>query len=602
MSQSEAHGELPFGGDPAEAYRKWSELAERSQRISAEFMEREAKRLTGHEYSLVDANNLSRAFADWTHQLASNPSKLVEAQAAYWHQALDLWQRFAKAAMGLDEPPKQDIKDRRFKDEAWQESLVHDYIKQSYLLAADYMHGLVDRADGLDPKTREKVAFFTRQFTSAMSPANFALTNPSVLKRVKETGGENLVKGLQHLLDDLEKGRGRLQISMTNEQAFELGKNIATTPGKVVFRNDLIELIQYAPSTETVHKRPLLIVPPWINKFYILDLQPKNSFVKYCVDQGLTVFLISWVNPTKELSHKRFEDYMLEGPLAAMEVIEQATGEKELNILGFCIGGILTSAMLAYMAAKDDKRIKSATLLTSMVDLVDVGEVSVFIDEDQLKLMESHMAEKGYLEGYHLGDMFSMMRENDLIWSFVVNNYLLGRDPLPFDLLYWNSDGTRLPATMLLEYIRKIYMENGLMKPGHVVLDGVPIDLSKITIPIYSLATKEDHIAPWRSCYPVTRAVSGQVRFVLGGSGHIAGVVNPPDRKKYGYWTKESYPETAEAWLDDAKTHEGSWWGDWSPWIKRRAGGEVPARQPGDGQVTILDDAPGQYVRARAMD
>ncbi len=343
-------------------------------------------------------------------------------------------------------------------------------------------------------------------------------------------------------------------------------------------------------------------MPPWINKFYVLDLQPKNSFVKWIVDQGYTLFIISWVNPRKELSDKSFEDYMVEGPLAALDAMEQATGVSEANILGFCIGGILTIGMLSYLAAKGDKRVKSATFLATMVDLKEVGEAAVFLDEEQLRSIEAHVAEKGYLEGHHMAQMFNMMRENDLIWSFVVNNYLMGRDPMPFDLLYWNADSTRLPATMLIWYLRKVYQQNGLAKPGELVLDGVPIDVRKIKTPAYLLATKEDHISPWVSCYPATQLFAGPLRFVLGASGHIAGVINPPAAEKYCYWTGEPYPPEPEAWLEGATRHEGSWWPDWTKWLAKKAGPKVPARQPGDGKLKALEDAPGSYVKARASE
>jgi polyhydroxyalkanoate synthase len=389
---------------------------------------------------------------------------------------------------------------------------------------------------------------------------------------------------------------------MADEKAFEVGKNVATSPGKVVFQNELMQLIQYAPTTEKVHKRPFLIVPPWINKFYILDLQPKNSFIKWCVDQGHTTFVISWVNPRTDLAHKHFEDYLLEGPLAALDAIQQATGEREANILGFCIGGILTAGALGYLAAKGEGRIKSATFLASLFDFREAGEVSVFIDDEQLAQMEKHIADKGYLEGHHMADMFNMMRENDLIWSFVVNNYLMGREPPPFDLLYWNSDSTRLPATMLLFYLRKFYQENQLMRPGGLELAGVPIDLSKVEIPTYIVATKDDHIAPWRSCYPGTRAFSGSRKFVLGASGHIAGIVNPPAAGKYAYWTNDKLPEDPEAWLAGATQHPGSWWTDWGTWLARRAGKKVPARQPGAGKLAPIEDAPGSYVKVRASE
>ena len=584
--------------DQAEMARKWAAVAEQSQRVVQAFTERQAE---GGDFSLVDPQSVSRAFLDLMSKMAANPVKLAEAQLRFWQDNVGLWQAMTRRMLGQEaamvvEPEKGD---RRFKDKAWNEELAFDYIKQSYLLTSRWVQSTVGGVEGLDPMNKEKVDFFTRQFLSAMSPSNFALTNPAVLKKTRESGGQNLLEGLENLLGDLERGRGRLKISMTDEAAFEVGKNVAASPGKVVYQNELMQLIQYEPSTEEVHRRPLLFVPPWINKFYVMDLQPKNSLIKWAVDQGHTLFVVSWVNPRGELAHKDFEDYMLEGPLAALDAIEQATGEREVNVLGFCIGGILMVATLAYLAAKGDARVKSATFLATMVDLKDIGEVSVFIDEEQLRSLEEHVAKKGYLEGHHMAEMFNMMRENDLIWSFVVNNYLLGRDPMPFDLLYWNADSTRLPATMLVTYLRKIYQDNGLMKPGHLVLDGVPIDIGKIETPCYVLATKDDHIAPWVSSYPATRSFAGPVRFVLGASGHIAGVINPPGANKYCYWTNAKTPATPAEWFASAERHEGSWWPDWGKWLTRKAGPTVPSRQPGDGALAPIEEAPGSYVNVR---
>ena len=590
----------PPGGssDQAEMAAKWAALAEKSQRVVQAFAERQADE---GGFSIVDTQSVSRAFMDLMAKMASDPVKLAEAQMRLWQDSVQLWQAMAQRMMGqpaaaLAEPEKGD---RRFKDQSWNEELAFDYIKQSYLLTSRWVQSTVGGVDGLDPKNKEKVDFYTRQFLSALSPSNFAMTNPAVLKKTTESGGENLLHGLENLLDDLERGRGRLKISMTDDAAFEVGKNVAASPGKVIFQNELMQLIQYEPTTGTAHKRPLLFVPPWINKFYVMDLQPKNSLIKWAVDQGHTLFVISWINPRKELAHKDFEDYMREGPMAALDAVQQATGEREINVLGFCIGGILMVATLAYLAAKGDKRVNSATFLATMVDLQDVGEVSVFIDEEQLRSLEAHVGEKGYLEGHHMADMFNMMRENDLIWSFVVNNYLMGRDPMPFDLLYWNSDSTRLPATMLVTYLKKIYRDNGLMKPGHLVLDGEPIDIDKIKTPTYVLCTKDDHIAPWVSSYPMTRRFAGPVRFVLGASGHIAGVVNPPAANKYCYWTNSKAPATPAEWFDGAERHEGSWWPDWGRWLARKGGPKVPARVPGDGKLKPLEDAPGSYVKVR---
>ena len=598
---TDARSAGPDAEKQAELARKWAALAERSQRLVQDFAERQS---AGSGFSIADPATVAQAFAELTAKLMADPAKLAEAQMQLWQESLKLWQATAQRMLGEQAEPVAEPErgDRRFRDEAWNEQVVFDYIKQSYLLTSRWVQGVVGEVEGLEPGTREKVDFYTRQVLSAASPSNFALTNPAVLRKAADSGGENLVKGLENLLDDLERGKGRLQISMTDASAFEVGRNVAASPGKVVYQNDLMQLIQYAPSSETVHKRPLLFVPPWINKFYVMDLQPKNSLIKWAVDQGHTLFVVSWVNPREDLAGKSFEDYMREGPLAALDAIEQATGEEQVNILGFCIGGILVVAMLAYMAAKGDQRIKSATFLATMVDFRDVGEVSVFIDEEQLQALEQHVAEKGYLEGHHMADMFNMMRENDLIWSFVVNNYLMGRDPMPFDLLYWNSDSTRLPATMLAFYLRKVYQENGLMTPDGLELDGVPIDIGRIETPTYFLCTKEDHIAPWRSGYPATQAFAGPVRFVLGGSGHIAGVINPPAANKYCYWTNAKLPADPDDWLAKAKRHEGSWWTDWGKWLAKNGGAQVPARAPGDGKLKPIEDAPGSYVKIRASE
>ena len=590
--------------EPTVLAERLTEFAERSQHIVEEFWRTQAEASGEAGYSVADPRAVGRAFFELGTRLLADPGRLVEAQVRLWRDQVDLWQHTLQRLHGLEAGPLVEAErgDRRFKDEAWSEDLLFDYIKQSYFLSARWLRSLVHDVPGLSPKDQEKVDFYTRQFISAVAPSNFILTNPAVLRKAKETGGKNLLDGLEHLLADLERGRGRLQISMADERAFEVGRNVATSPGKVIYQNDLMQLIQYAPSTEQVHQRPLLIVPPWINKFYILDLQPKNSFIKWCVDEGHTTFVISWVNPRADLAHKDFEDYMLEGPLAALDAIEQATGEREVNILGFCIGGILTAGTLAYLAAKGDQRIKAATFLASLFDFKEVGEVSVFIDDEHLAQMEKHIADKGYLEGHHMADMFNMMRENDLIWSFVVNNYLLGREPPPFDLLYWNADSTRLPATMLLFYLRKVYQQNLLMRPGGLSLAGVPIDLSKVRTPTYIVATKDDHIAPWRSCYPGTQVLAGPRKFVLGASGHIAGIVNPPAAGKYAYWTNPKLPKDPDKWLEGATEHPGSWWTDWGRWLAPRAGKKVPARQPGAGKLKPIDDAPGSYVKVRASE
>ncbi len=582
--------------DPAEIGRSMADIAERSQRIVGEWLKRQAD----EEHS-PDPLNIGSAFLEMTARLIASPGHLVEAQIGFWRDYMSLWQNTTRRIFGVHTEPVIDAPstDRRFKDDAWRENEIFDFIKQSYLLSARYVQDVVKRVDGLDPKTAQKVDFYSRQFVDAMSPSNFLLTNPEVLRKTAETGGENLLKGLNNLLSDLEQGKGKLRIKMTDMEAFTLGENIGVSPGKVVYQNDLMQLIQYTPSTEKVLKRPLLIAPPWINKFYILDLRPRNSFVRWAVSQGHTVFMISWVNPDAKLAEKNFEDYMQEGYLDALNAIEQATGEREVNAIGYCLGGTLLASTLAYMAATKDDRIKSATFFVTLTDFEDAGELGVFIDEEQLKSLEGKMNKRGYLEGSEMATTFNMLRANDLIWSFVVNNYLLGNDPFPFDLLYWNADSTRMPAKMHSFYLRKMYQENLLSKPNGISLAGVPIDLRKIKTPAYFLSTREDHIAPWKSTYRGTQLLGGPKRFVLAASGHIAGVVNPPESGKYGHWINDDLPSDPEEWFKGAAEMAGSWWPDWHRWVTAMAKQQVPARVPGDGKLKAIEDAPGSYVKVR---
>src|SRR5215217_385955 len=522
--------------DPALVTRTMSEVAERGQRIVSDFLKRQSENEGAG--ANPDPLGIGSAFLEMTTRLMSNPTRLMQAQLGFWPDYLTLWQNTARRILGENVEPviSEDPRDRRFKDEAWRENEVFDFIRQSYLLSARFFQTVAGSVDGMDEKTAQKVDLYTRQFVDAMSPSNFLLTNPEVLRKTAETGGENLLKGLSHLLNDLERGKGRLRIRMTDDSKFRVGENIAVSPGKVVFQNDLMQLIQYAPATETVLKRPLVIFPPWINKFYILDLRPKNSFVRWAVEQGHTVFMVSWVNPDERLAEKGFDDYMKEGVYDALDAIEKATGEKAVNAIGYCLGGTLLATTLAHMAAKRDMRIKSATYFVTMTDFSEVGELGVFIDEEQLRALEAKMQRRGYLEGREMATTFNMLRANDLIWSFVVNNYLLGQEPFPFDLLYWNDDSTRMPARMHSFYLRSMYQQNDLVKPGAIELLGVKIDLRAIAVPSYLISTREDHIAPWKSTYRATQIYSGPVRFVLAASGHIAGVVNPPDSGKYSHW------------------------------------------------------------------
>jgi len=579
------------------------DIAERSRKLVEDFVARQGDldgaMTTANGY---DGTKLGGTFVELLARLMSQPHELAQAQFQLWQDYVRLWRSTTQKMMGVEVEPVivPERADRRFKDAAWNENALFDFIKQSYLLSSKYLTQIASGKDGINDKTQQKLEFYTRQFVDMLAPSNFVATNPEVLRLTLETRGENLLRGLNNMLEDLDRGKGKLAIRMTDEAAFEVGRNIATTPGKVVFQTELMQLIQYEPSTERVHRRPLLIIPPWINKFYILDLQPKNSFIKFCVDQGYTTFVVSWVNPDERLSHKSFEDYMVEGPLAAFDAIQQATGERELNAIGYCLGGTLLASTLSWMKVKGDDRVKSATFFTTMVDFKDPGELGVFIDEEQLNSIESTMAKRGYLDGSEMATTFNMLRANDLIWSFVVNNYLLGKDPFPFDLLYWNSDSTRMPAAMHGFYLRRCYHENALVKPGAVCLADVPIDLRRIDLPVYWISTKEDHIAPWKSTYAATQIYRGEERrFVLAGSGHIAGVVNPPVSGKYGYWTNDELPPEPDDWYEGAQHREGSWWTDWSRWTASFAGEQVPARHPGDGKLAVIEDAPGSYVKTR---
>jgi len=589
--------------DPDLVSRTMADVAERGQRIVTDFLRRQG---ATDGPPNPDPLNIGSAFLEMTARLMTNPARIMQAQIGFWQDYLTLWQNTARRMMGAQVDPviAERKGDKRFKDDAWRENEVFDFIKQSYLLSSRYFTNVVHGAEGLDPKTAQKVDFYTRQFVDAMSPTNFWLTNPEVLRKTAETGGENLLKGLSNLLSDLERGRGKLRINMTDESKFSIGENIAVTPGKVVYRNPLMELIQYSPTTETVLKRPLLILPPWINKFYILDLRPKNSFVRWAVSQGHTVFVVSWVNPDESLAQMGFDDYMRLGPYAAIDAIEKATGERQVNAIGYCLGGTLLACTLAHMAKRRDDRIASATFFTTMLDFEESGELGVFIDEEQLQALEAKMSQRGYLEGSEMADTFNMLRANDLIWSFVVQNYLLGQEPFPFDLLFWNGDSTRMPAKMHSFYLRRMYQQNDLVKPGAIELDGEVLDLRDIKVPSYLLATREDHIAPWKSSYRATQIFTGPVRFVLAASGHIAGVVNPPESGKYSHWVDngEAAPEKPTDWFEGATEFAGSWWPDWQRWVVSHDRTMVPARQPGEGGLPALEDAPGSYVKVMAGD
>lgn len=600
----DAAGTQPFAvPDPAAFVLNMLQAAAIAQRIVAGIVtwrRRSGLPLTGRD----DLRHINRAFLDILSGYVRQPARAIEAYTSLWQSYFDLWQSAGRRLMGGAPDPVAipARSDKRFRDPSWQENLAFDMLKQVYLLTSRWLVQQVEQADDVDPHTRKKAEFYVRQMADAFSPSNFLLTNPEVLRTTLETSGENLVIGLQQLYEDLERGEGRLEIQQTDMTAFRLGENIATTPGKIVFQNDLMQLIQYEPKTKQVYKRPLVIFPPWINKYYILDLTSQKSFVNYCLTKGYTVFVASWVNPDAKLAMKKFEDYMVEGVYGALDAIEKATGEREVNAIGYCIGGTLLGATLAHMAAAGDGRIKSATFFAAQMDFSEAGELKVFIDDEQLNALEKQMSKTGgYLKGSTMARTFNMLRSNDLIWSYVVNNYLLGRGPKPFDLLYWNADATRMPAKMHVFYLRECYLNNNLAR-GEMVLGGERLDLSRVGIPIYLQSSREDHIAPYRSVYKATGLFSGPVRYILAGSGHIAGVINPPEAKKYQYWInpKKALPDSVDDWLAGAEEHPGSWWPDWEAWLRRKSGKKVAARVPGDGGLDVLEDAPGSYVMVKA--
>lgn len=552
----------------------------------------------------LDPLNISPAFTEATKIMVNDPQKLMQANYELWKEHIDLMQQATmslaqSAAAGTGETGNQPY-DRRFRHEDWINNPVFDYIKKSYLITSKWMVRTMASIEGLSEADKNKIVFHSQLLADAFSPSNFFLTNPEAIRTMMDTGGKSVLKGMQNLQRDLDPETSQLSIMMSDPNAFTLGENIATTPGKIVYQNELVQLIQYEPTTAKVHARPLVITPPWINKYYILDLQPKNSFIAWAVEQGYTVFVISWVNPDSALGDKTFEDYMQEGILDVLDAVEDATGMREVSMIGYCIGGTLLSATLAYMAETGDDRVKAATFFASQADFSEAGDLKLFTDDVQVDNLEKMMSEKGYLEGKSMAGTFNMLRSNDLIWSFYVDNYLLGKDPLKFDLLYWNADSTRMPRETHLFYLREMYIKNNLSKPGGITLKGVPIDLSKITIPIYLQAAREDHIAPYPSVFKSTSLYGGPVRFMLAGSGHIAGVINPPAAEKYNHWINEEQPKNLDEWLDGAEEHKGSWWTDWDKWLAKHSGKKVAKRVPGAGKLDVIEDSPGTYVSIKS--
>lgn len=593
-TQDQAFDPVALGQSLLHAYEK-------AQPLWEDYLEKYDPESTIEQFSNInfDPLNVREIWLEYMDKLAYKPEKFIEIQTEYMQDWMNLMQDSMNSFMGSSpNAPSSENKndDRRFKAPEWQKSAVFDFIKKSYLMTCNHVEKAINDTEGLTEEQKKRLSFQTKIFTDALSPSNFILTNPEVLNETISTGGENLVKGFENLISDLKKGRGELSISTTDEKHFKFGENIAATKGTVIFENDLMQLIQYAPTTDKVYKTPLLIIPPWINKYYILDLAPGKSLIEWALEQGHSVFTVSWVNPTQELANKEFEDYMSEGILEALTQIQKITGEDSVNAIGYCLGGTLLATTLAYLhAKKQEDKINSATFLTTLLDFEHAGDLKLFLGEEQIAFLEKEMQQKGVLSGKEMHRTFSLMRSNDLIWSFVVNNYLLGKEPFPFDLLYWNDDCTNMPAKMHGFYLRNMYRDNKLAKANGIKILGTPIDLSKIKTQCYFLSTKEDHIAPWIATYEGTKLVKGNVTFTLAASGHIAGVVNPPAKNKYCYWTNDKTPKNPQDWLDKAAQHDGSWWPHWQNWIKGKSGKKVTPLIPSNG----IEPAPGRYVKVR---
>jgi len=559
-----------------------------------------AEHFNESEHKPVDPLNLRMAWAEYLNYALAQPEKVMVRQFLWWNGCMSLWQDYALKTLGHQDRPDIHVLpekgDRRFNAEEWENHPLFNFLKQAYLLTGRHILESLNDFD-LDPEVRSRLDFALRQYISALSPTNFLFTNPEVLRLTIDTNGQNLIKGLENLVSDLERGHGELRISMTDYKAFKIGENIAATKGSVVFRNEIMELIQYAPTTEKVHKEPLLIVPPWINKYYILDLGPEKSLAKWLVDQGHSVFMISWVNPDAKLGHLTFSDYIEKGFLTALKQVETLTDTQQTNVIAYCIGGTMLSMAMSYLKSiGQDKRVKSATFLTTLIDFEDVGELKLFTTESQIDMIEYQMKQSGgILPAEALKATFSMLRANDLIWNFVINNYLIGKHPFPFDLLYWNDDSTNLPGAMHSYYLRNMYLHNRLKEPAALEILGQKIDVTQIKTPSYFLSCREDHIAPWHATYSSMKLLGGEKRFVLSGSGHIAGVVNPPAKNKYEYWTSDKSPKKPETWFKNAEEHKGSWWPDWQKWIETHSKTKVDARKI----KKSICPAPGTYVSAK---
>jgi polyhydroxyalkanoate synthase len=578
-----------------EEMQQWTGVMGRAQQMMLEHV---AKAMGEAQSAIATSAEPKAPQLPWLNMFA-DPAKIAQQQTDLWTQGLSIWQR----ALGMEVPRTELVekadKDKRFAAPQWRDNPLFDMIRQSYLLVSERLLGSVDTIEGLDPKQREKLRFMTKNFVDAMAPSNFAATNPLVLERAMATKGESLLKGLEHMLQDVSKG----QLTHTAPDAFEIGRNIAVTPGKVVKRTPLYELIQYSPTTDEVHETPLIIFPPWINRFYILDLNPKKSFIRWAVEQGLTVFVVSWKSADETLKETTLDDYVLRGQVDAIDTVRELLGVESVHAIGYCVAGTTLAASLALLETRGQAdKVASATFFTAQVDFSEAGDLNLFVADETLQLIEQISAEKGFLDGRYMAATFNMLRGRDLIWNYVTNNYLMGEDYVPFDLLHWNSDTTNLPSKWHQSYLKDFYRDNKLVQAGALVVDGTPIEIHKVKTATYVQAGREDHIAPAASVWKITHYFQGPMRFVLAGSGHIAGVVNPPEAQKYQYWTNDDKPASLDEFVAGATEHKGSWWPDWATWIGALAEKKVPAkgaRVPGKGKLKAVEDAPGSYVRAR---
>jgi polyhydroxyalkanoate synthase len=552
---------------------------------------------------LISANSSSALdmFGELLYKLYSHPEQFVEHQVELSSKYLDIINNITSRFTGSEEIPlyQANPKDKRFTDEGWQDNLYFDFLKQTYLMYSNWANNIIQQVEFEDSKAKKKLSFYTQQLLDALSPSNFASTNPSVIREMITTNGHNIVKGLEQLLEDLKVKDNILNITTTAKESFAIGKNIAATKGKVIFQNDLMQLIHYTPLKKTNFEVPILIIPPFINKYYILDLSKENSFVKWLLEQNFSVFMISWINPDKNLSDKNFSNYMLEGPLAAIDAIQSATNKNAISAIGYCVGGTLLASTLAYMNKLNDNRIINSTFLTTLIDYSEVGDLSFLIDQKNFEYMSQLVQTNGYLDGNDMAAAFNLIRANDMIWSFYVNNYLLGKQPIGFDILYWNSDNTRLPAALYNDYIKNMYLNNLFKKPGGLTLNNIPIDLSLINIPTYMLSAKSDHIVPWKTTYEATKIFGKYMKFVLTTSGHVAGVVNHPNSHKYSYFVNDILEKTPEEWLEHSSEIQGSWWNNWLEWNKKFAGPLEQSLSPEQGNLKIIGNAPGTYVKMK---